>query len=230
MNKTQTEAKDTPKRTRAKLFDFDYILFDIGKALAIVPGLIWMRPKWRYETENAKKRIRGGAILIFNHAGFVDPIAAQFAVWYRRQHFVATKELFHTPFLRWLFGVFHCIEVDRENFSMNTFRDITEHLKGGKIVSIFPEGHINTTSDTSVTPFKSGVVMMALRSGMPVVPVYMKMPDKWYRRAVFVIGDTIDLRSKYGALPSMKVIADITADLHNKELELGRLTGTAIQK
>ena len=210
------------KRYKARVIDFRYFLYDFGKLNAIIPGLVWLRPKWIYENKAARKRIRGSAILMMNHAGFTDPILAQFAVWYRRQHFVATKELFRGKFLNWLFNVFHCIEVDRTNFNFNTFRDITDHLDDGKVVSIFPEGHINF-EDSSVTPFKSGVVMMALRSGRPIVPVYMKQPKSIRERAKFVIGEPIYLSEKYGALPSVYTMNRISEDLRKKEIELGEL-------
>ena len=213
--------KKTDKK-KARLIDFRYFLFDIGKFFAILPGLIWLRPKWMFENEKAKKKIRGPAILMYNHAGYTDPILAQFAVWYRRQHFVATKELFRGKFMNWLFNVFHCIEIDRTNFNFSTFREITDHLDGGRVVSIFPEGHINFEDDT-VKAFKSGVVMMALRSGSPIVPVYMKQPKSWKERALFVIGEPISLREQYGALPSVDTINKISEDLRIREIELGEL-------
>lgn len=219
MSDTQKPCKKAP------LLSWDYFLYDFGKFWAILPGLVWLRPKWMYENKAAKKRVRGSAILMFNHTGFTDPIMGQFTVWYRRQHYVAAKELFRGKWLNWLFHVFHCIEVDRENFNFQTFRDITQHLEDGKIVCIYPEGHINEDKSGALTAFKSGVVMMALRSGRPVIPIYVRKPARWYNRAVFVIGEPINLREKYGALPSMQVIEQISEDLKNKEAELCNLIG-----
>ena len=216
MSKTKRDTVNPP------LFDLHYLLYDFGKLNFVIPGLIWLRPKWVYETPAARKRIRGSAILMFNHTGFTDPFMDQMAVWYRRQHFVACKELFHGKFLNWLFHVFHCIEVDRENFNFQTFRDITDHLEKGKIVSIYPEGHINQDS-AGLTTFKSGIVMMALRSGRPIIPVYVRKPAHWYNRAVFCIGEPLNLRDVYGPMPSMQVIEQISADLREKELRLSKI-------
>ena len=209
------------KNKKAKLIDFNYFLFDFGKFMGILPGLVWLRPKWVYESKKAKKRIRGGAILMFNHTGFADPVFAQFAVWYRRQHFVAAKELFSGR-KNWIFNVFHCIEIDRQNFSFNTFRDITAHLDSGKVVTIYPEGKING-SDESVTAFKSGTVMIALRSGKPIIPVYVKKPENFWHRAVFCIGEPIDLRAEYGAMPSIDTVEKISEELRDKEIMLSKL-------
>ena len=210
------------KSKKAKFFDLSYFPYDFGRVMGVLPGLIWLRPKWIYENQAAKKRLRGGAILMINHSGFIDPILAQFALWYRRQHFVATKELFQGPVKSRLFKVFHCIEVDRENFRLDTFRSITEHLEQGKVVTIYPEGHINF-DDGAVAAFKSGIVMMALRSGRPIVPIYTKRPKSFWDRAEFCIGEPIDLQAVYGKLPSMQVIGQISEDLRQKEIELGQM-------
>ena len=208
---------------KAKIFDFRYILYDIGRVLAAPGWFLILRPKWRYENKTAKKRIRGGAILSFNHTGMLDPARDHFSVWYRRMHFVATEELFGTKFTRWLFTyAFHCIEVNRKNFNLGTFREITDHLTAGNVVSIYPEGHVNV-SEEGLNAFKSGVVMMAIRSGAPIIPIYSKTPEKWYRRTVYCIGEPIDVRAKLGAMPSIDSIQKFSEFLREKEEELKRV-------
>ena len=79
---------------KAKLFSFKNIIYDITKLLAALPGFIYFRPKYIYESDKAKKRIRGAAIVVSNHTGFFDPVYLQFAVWYRRHHFVCLQKFF----------------------------------------------------------------------------------------------------------------------------------------
>ena len=218
------------KITKTRVFDPRYLVFDFGRLTAVPLGLLWLRPKWIYENAAAKKRIRGGALLMFNHTGFIDPILDQFAVWYRRQHFVAATELFTDGFRGWLFRQFHCIEVDRRNFNLSTFRDVTDHLAAGNVVSIYPEGRINTGEKDGVSVFKSGMVMMALRSGVPVVPIFVRPPRRFWNRARFVIGEPVDLRAEYGALPSVDTVERISADLREKELRLAAFAGKTFWK
>ncbi|MBR5428265.1 MAG: hypothetical protein IK118_07945, partial [Clostridia bacterium] len=90
---------------RAKLFSLRYLVYDFVKASAALPGMIWLRPRWRFESKAAKKFIRGGALLIANHSGFFDPVNVMFAVWYRRHHFVCSKEFFDSK-ARWWFERF----------------------------------------------------------------------------------------------------------------------------
>lgn len=157
------------------------------------PLILWFRVKRIYSSPEAKKKIKGGALLISNHISLADPMYLLLAIWYRRHHFVAMQKMFENKFKKWLFSkVFRCIEVNRENVSIKSFKEITNHLKSGKLVTMFPEGHINIEND-GVNPFKSGMVMMAVKSGCPIVPVYIKRRKHWYSRLVVGIGEQISI-------------------------------------
>ena len=209
------------KPKRAKLFSLRYLVYDFVKVTASLPGLIWMRPRWRYETKAAKKRIRGGALLIANHYGFFDPVCLMTAVWYRRHHFICGKELFETK-AKWLFKQFMCISVDRANVGFDTMRTITDELRNGSLVSIFPEGHINEDGN-DLGAFKSGPVLIALQGRAPIVPVYIRPRAHWYERMTFVIGEPIDLFKRYGKRPSMSEIDAVAEELRQKEEELKQI-------
>ena len=43
---------------RAKLFSFKYFVMDFIRVSGALPGLLWLRPKIRYTSKAAKKRIR----------------------------------------------------------------------------------------------------------------------------------------------------------------------------
>ena len=208
-------------KPRAPLFSLRYLLYDFTKVTAAIPGLLWLRPEWIYENRQARKRIRGGALLISNHARFLDPVYLMFAVWYRRHHFICGKEFFETK-SRWLFKNFLCIPVDRQNFGMDSLRQITGELRAGSLVSLFPEGHINDGSG-QMAAFKSGMVLMALQGRVPIVPMYFKEPVRWYNRLRLVIGEPIDIVARYGTRPSLSQIDEIVALLQDREEELKKL-------
>ena len=202
-----------------RLFSFRYLLHDFVKVTATVPGVIWFRPKWIYETDAAKKRIRGGAVIISNHDGFYDPVYLMFAVWYRRQHFVCMKEFFDSKF-GWLFKAFLCIPVDRNNFGIGSLRAIVDEAKRGGVVTIFPEGHINNEESGGLSSFKSGMVLMALQAKVPVVPVYVAKRKRFYSRLKCVIGEPIDIIKEYGERPTFTQIEAIASKLQSKEESL----------
>lgn len=200
----------------------NYIVYDFVRITAAIPGLLALRPKLVYENENAKKKLKGGILLIANHAGFFDPVELMLSITSRRHHFVCIKDFFEGSLLkRWLFTQFHCIPIDRENFSMSSLRRITDELKAGHLVSMFPEGHVVT--EGGLGPFKSGMVLIALQSGCPILPVYLKPPRRFYNRLVVGVGEQIDVRSVYGERPSLAQIEEIAAMLHEKETLLGNI-------
>ena len=194
----------------------NYIFYDFVRITAAIPGLLVLRPKLVYENEAAKQKLRGGILLIANHAGFFDPVHLMLSIWTRRHHFVCIKDFFEGSRLKkWLFTQFHCIPIDRDNFSMASLRRITDELKAGHLVSMFPEGHVN--SDGSIAPFKSGMVLIAQQSGCPILPVYIKPPKHFYNRLIVGIGEPVDLMKLYGARPSLAQIEEAAVMLHEKE-------------
>lgn len=84
---------------------------------------------------------------------------------------VAKRSLFRIPFLGWAMTVGGFISVDRDDRSSarETFAQATAKLRRGTSVALFPEG---TRARTDVLlPFQRGGFLLALRSGLPIVPV-----------------------------------------------------------
>lgn len=210
------------KKQGHSVFGLKYWLYDFAKITAAIPTLIAFRPKFVYENESARKKIRGGAILIANHNGFLDPVYVMTAIWYRRHRFVCIKEIFEGK-RGFFFRNFLCIPIDRENFGLDKLNEITGHLEDGYIVSMFPEGRINQAQEQGMASFKSGMILMSLRSGKPVVPVYIHKREHWYERLVLVIGEPVDVRKQYGERPTLAQIESASAALRDKEYELSKL-------
>lgn len=204
-------------RKKKKLFALEYLVYDFVK-LTAAPGVLWFRPKLLYAGERAKKKIKGGALVISNHIGFFDPVYLQFCVWYRRHHFICTDDFFKSG-ARWWFKRFLCIPIDRENTSLDSFRQITAHLKNGELVSMFPEGRVETKQGQTAS-FKSGMVLMALKSGVPIVPVYIKKKPHALSRLVMAVGEPVDVTALYGKKPTFSQIEAATRLLWQKEEEL----------
>lgn len=213
------------KKASNPLFSFRYLVYDFVKVTSALPGLLWFRPKWIFESPAARRHIRGGAIVIANHERFFDPIYLMFAVWYRRHRFVCSKELYNSKG-GWFFRHFLCIPVDRENFSMSTLRQIVGEIKAGSLVSLFPEGHIST-ADGKMDAFKSGMVLMALQGNAPIIPIYMKRGAHFYNRLRIAVGESVDVVARYGARPAMSQIEEAAALLQRREEELKNLADSA---
>ena len=207
---------------QAHLINFKKILFDIFKWSGW-PFLFIFRIKKVYETPKAKKMLKGGALVISNHLLYSDPMVLHCVYWYRRLYFVVMKELASTKFKAWFYKNCGCIPVDRERFSLSSFRTIVQILEGGNVIGIFPAGHVTLKNDNPMLAFKSGAVMMAYQANVPIVPTYRELrKSAWHRQRV-VIGEPINLKEKFGENLSMKEIEQITEYLYQKEIELKKI-------
>lgn len=211
--------KKRKKKEGKKLFK--HFFYDFAMATGAIPGFIWLHPKYIYKSPEAKKRIKGGALVVSNHISFYDPVYLLFAIWYRRQRFVCMKELYEFPWARRFFNLAGCIPIDRENTNFDSMREIIGALKNGEIVTLFPEGHINEES-TAPEAFKSGVVLMSVMSGKPIIPVYIsKKPG--FGGLTIVKGEALDPYSIYGKRPSSAQFGEIAELLRQKEHDLMEL-------
>ena len=110
----------------------------------------------------------GPAILAANHASFLDPILI--GVCARRPvRFLVANDFYRDrrlhAALRWL----GAIPVGGDAGLIRSFRLITGVIRQGGLVGIFPEGGI--TRDGAMRPFRTGAAVLALRMGVPLVPI-----------------------------------------------------------
>ena len=207
------------KKNKKKKRPFEYFFYDFVKVTGAVPAFIIVRPKLIYENENAKKRVKGGAMVICNHASFIDPIIVHCAMWYRRLNFLAAKEVFKSDLSKWFFKHMHCITVDRENFNYSTYKSIVDNLKKDRLVVIFPEGHLEANA-TTLQGFKSGAAMMACMANVPVVPIYVAPKKSKWERTRIVVGEAVYAEGSDSPIPDMITVEKFNQALQQKESDL----------
>lgn len=114
---------------------------------------------------------KGPAILVSNHLSYLDPIVLGLAVK-RKIYFMAKEELFRIPLFHRLIKILYAFPVKRRGFDRKALKAALEFLSQGKIVGLFPEG--TRHREGTVGPFSSGVALLALKSGAPVIPLGIK--------------------------------------------------------
>jgi 1-acyl-sn-glycerol-3-phosphate acyltransferase len=84
---------------------------------------------------------------------------------------MAKRELFRYPFMGWHLQRSGQIPIDRENArsSLRSLRQASEALGRGMPLLVFPEG--GRSANGRVQPFLAGAFFVAIRSGVPVVPM-----------------------------------------------------------
>ncbi|MCC6728854.1 MAG: 1-acyl-sn-glycerol-3-phosphate acyltransferase [Chthonomonadales bacterium] len=126
---------------------------------------------------------RGGVIVAPNHLSHADPGVIGLALP-RRAWFMATSELFEVRGLAWLARLLRAFPVRQDEPDRAALRRTEALLRGGEAVVVFPEGHESVTG--RMQSVQGGLVLLAIRTGTPVVPVAIEhtetlMPPRTFR-------------------------------------------------
>jgi 1-acyl-sn-glycerol-3-phosphate acyltransferase len=110
----------------------------------------------------------GPVILASNHASFADPPMVGVVVQ-RMVNYLARASLFENRLFGWWLRNVGVVPVDRDGGTASGLRTILGRLQQGSAILLFPEG--TRTRDGRLQPARSGIGLMVIKSGAPVVPV-----------------------------------------------------------
>ena len=136
-----------------------------------------------------RERIPDEAVLICaNHSGYSDPFLVALAFGSTKQiHIVAKAEIFKIPVISQIVKKLGMISVERGNSDVKSIKTILRYLKDNEKVAMFPEGTRSRQDDEVVA--KNGAIMIAERSGVPIVPVFVPRRKPLFRPLTVVIGE-----------------------------------------
>jgi 1-acyl-sn-glycerol-3-phosphate acyltransferase len=131
-------------------------------------------------------------VLTCNHRSGMDGptmfimMNRRFAVWVK-------EEFFKSKFWKWFWSRVGGIPV-KAGADLSLIRKTAEVLKSDVPLVIYPQGHrsFNTEEELQI---RSGAAMMALRAGVPVIPVVTDRAVRPFRLTKFKVGDAIDTTS-----------------------------------
>ncbi len=180
---------------------------------------LFFLPKIRHESKENRRStfaFKGPAIIVTNHNHFIDFILMFYLFAFRYVRCIVGKTLYESSkFMTLMMNLLGSIKVDRFSFGMNFFFEATKHLRKKGVVLIFPEGRLSR--DGTILPFKSSAVMMALRTGVDIIPVYHTHKYGLGKRVGVMVGDRINLCQLCDtSTPDDEKIAELTLLLENK--------------
>jgi 1-acyl-sn-glycerol-3-phosphate acyltransferase len=125
-------------------------------------------------------------VVVANHESFCD-ILVLLANLPMQVRFLAKRSVFRVPVLGWSITAAGFIPVDREDRSRGTetVDAALQRLSGGRSVVIFPEETRTRTGD--LLPFKRGAAHLALRSGLPILPIALAGTFRVLKRGSLLI-------------------------------------------
>lgn len=112
---------------------FQFIITHIGY-------MIRLKLVYRIEVYGKENIPKDNAYIVApNHLSTLDPPMVA-ALWSRPLAFMAKKELFENPFLRWWLNWLGAFAVDREKLGVSTIRTVLTIKKTDWVFAIFPQG------------------------------------------------------------------------------------------
>ncbi len=139
--------------------------WQLSKAAVLLFSKVWFRVRFEGQHHVPKQ---GPVLLVANHASYLDPPLVGISAG-RYVKFLAQAGLAKFAPLRWWLAAVGVTLIDRAAPSKDAMRLVSERLRCGDAVGVFPEG--TRSRDGAVAEFRSGIEFLARRGNATVVPV-----------------------------------------------------------
>ena len=129
-----------------------------------------VNPAWKVQiTGHEISDPRRPYVMITNHQSLADIPVLSCLPW--EMKWIAKTELFKIPFVGWMMRLAGDIELERANprSGAAALLRARDYLKKRCSVVVFPEG--TRSLDGRVGPFSDGAFRLAIKEGLPVVPI-----------------------------------------------------------
>ncbi len=152
------------------------ILYEMIRLFAMVVFSLTLRLRLR-GLQNVPRK--GPFIIAANHLDWTDvPLIVMHV--HHRAVYMAKEEYFMNKKMRWLVRFMGSFPVKRGEADRQALRTAEEQIKKGNMLVIFPEGTRSRTY--TMARAHSGMGMIALRTGVPVVPVAIWGSEKVFKK------------------------------------------------
>ena len=159
-------------------------------------------------------------ILISNHNSLWDPLAVAWKCYRYQIRFLGKKELVGNPILNWFFRKLLMIPVDRHNMDMTALRACLKTLREGHALGVFPEG--TRHKEGVMEHMESGIAMLALRSGVRLLPAYIAGKPRLFRRTHVYYGLPFSVQDIASRGVNREACQEVMERIHTIYLELER--------
>lgn len=143
--------------------------------------------KFKYKTiVNYKQEIPNdrGLIVAANHQSNMDPVFLA-CVLKRQVNYMAKEELFENKIFGSLLNRVGTFKVTRGVGDTSAIDKSVEIVEGGKVLGIFPEG--TRSKDGNLKRAKSGIVLVASKSGGDIVPAGITYKKRKFKRELVTV-------------------------------------------
>ena len=168
-----------------------------------------------YGKENIPKE---GAVLICpNHVHGLDS-AVIIAHSKRKINVLAKAELFTGGIREWFADLFGIFPIKQDAADIDAIKTSLKILKNDEPLMIFPEGTRNGMAKGA--PLKNGPIILAIKSGTPIIPVGIKGNFKFWSRIIIHIGKPISYGGYKDKIKDKEFITNLTKELMDEVVRL----------
>ncbi len=154
--------------------------------------LKWVfKPIFRIKTTGLEnENIDGPVIYCINHMSNWDPVLVACETK-KPINFMAKKELFDIPVLKWILGALGAFPIDRTGNDLVALKQTIAALQSGGRICLFPQGTRCPDVEPSTTEVKGGAAMLAKHSKASLVPIGIYTKNyriKPFRKVYITVG------------------------------------------
>ena len=183
-------------------------------------GLFWLMSVIAYRIKvngmgNLPKE--GAALVCPNHVHALDTVIVVVHA-NRKINVLAKEELFKNGFLRFLAKVFGVYPVKQNSADLSAIKTSLKLLKNKELLLIYPEGTRNGMERG--IPVKNGPMTIAIKAGVPIVPVGIKGNFKAFSKIRVNIGKPMYFNEYKDKVNDKELISKLTEDLMKEIVRL----------
>jgi len=198
-------------------------------------NMLLVRVLWRAEIPKRPPLQPGqGALIICNHRSSIDPCIIQAVAGPRVVHWMVAQLYGQRTIIGWVMKTLEIIPVRRRGSDVSPTKAAIRLAAEGELVGMLPEGAINRT-DEFMRPVRPGVVLVALKARVPILPCYIEgapyhevawKPVFMPARVRLKVGELLDLSDYFGREREEGVLTQLTLDCVR---EIAKLAGREFQ-
>lgn len=178
---------------------------NLSRVLHVYYNLLWPSKVTGMENIPAE----GGFIMCANHVHWRDCLFLAVRLPKRRYTYLAKAELYKNPVARLILGEkgLGGIPINRGESDLGAIRKSLKTIADGHGLGIFPQG--TRSRDNTPTPMLNGVSMIAMRAGVPIIPVYLDGPYRLFHHVDVHVGQPVDI-SDLGKRYDAETLTEVT--------------------
>ena len=162
----------------------------MNKLYSFLYPFVWLYMKLvcPWEASGVENIPEGGVLMCSNHSSMGDPFYVFVSMGRRRQTRVLAKnEIMKWPVVGWIAKKAGVIGVKRGNADITAIKECMRVLRSGEKLLMFPEG--TRVKEGESVDAHSGAAMLATRTGVPILPVYITTNKKKVKKVKVIFGE-----------------------------------------